>query len=367
VTTPRYASAMKLALAAIALAATVVHADPAHRPKVKSVTIDYKYTSFHRNELHYVIEAKPGGGFQLKDKAVDSAVVDALYAALTGLHSVDSVERCISHTDDYPSFKIAIDGERPIELASDSNCHLGVPWIVTEHGKLAAQYNGAIGIALHQLLAAIDSGHWKTGPDSPEALMGLGGERVRLDDYTAGDPAGTPAAACAKTIETDPRIHVALGEDIHISMLLLACDLGTSPECTLPTATASFLWQGFAATFEFPCLNGKVDFTKAVAADLTDLRAFLESKPMRVLKGLATKPPRVDREGPWVVETWREDLPALQYAPGRLVVEARAVSEHGPGAAFWKALGIDPKPLTQKDAASFITSATLDFAGKLVK
>ncbi len=361
---------MKLALAAVALATTVARAVPAHHPRIKTVTIDYNYTSFHHNELHYVIDAKPGGGFQLADKAVDGAAIDALYIALTGLHAVDRVQRCISHTDDYPAFKVTIEGERPIELASNSNCHLGVPWMVTERGKLSAQYNGAVGIAVHQLLAAIDPEHWKTPPDSPEAFTGLGGEFMRLDEFTGIQQPRSPATACAKSLRTDPRIHAALGADIVVSHLTLGCDLGASSDCAVPSASASFRWEGVDFTFDLPCLNGKIDANTTVIADLTDVRAFLESKPVSTLKALASNPPHVSREDTWQVETW-DDFPSLQYAPGRLVVRARAIAtEHGPGGgAFWKALGLDAKQLTHEDKALLLveTSATLDFAGKLIR
>jgi hypothetical protein len=395
---------MRLTFAAIALAATAAHAAPAHRPTVKTVTIDYTYRSFHRSEMHYVIEAKPGGGFELTDKkvsdspigrapaarrgsndgsgapaassgdaarvSVDAAPIDALYTTLTGLHEVDSVQRCISHTDDYPKFTVTIDGERPIELASNSNCHLGVPWMVTEHGKLAAQYNGAIGIAVHELLAAIDPDHWTHRPDTPEAFTGLGNERMMLDEFTGIQQAGSPATACAKSVETNPRIRAALGEDVHVSKLQLNCDLSTSSDCAIPTATVSFRWQGVDVTFDVSCLKGQVDASAAFIADVTDARSFLESKPVATLKSLAKNGPRVTRGDTWRVETW-DELPTLEYAPGSLVVRARAIAtEHGPGGgAFWKALGLDAKRLTHENKALLLveTLATLDFAGKLIQ
>ncbi len=395
---------MKLTLAAIALAATAAHAAPAHRPSVKSVTIDYTYSSFHHDEMHYVIEATSGGAFELTDKkvqdwpvgrprparhgsnkgpaspaagsggaqrvSVDPGAIDALYTALTGLHPVDSVQRCISHTDDYPKFTVTIDGERPIELASDSNCHLGVPWMVTEHGKLAAQYNGAVGIAVHDLLAAIDPDHWTHGPDTPEASTELGIERIRFDDFAGVQQAGSPATACAKSLETNPRIRAALGEDVHVSKLALNCDLSTGSDCAVPIATVSFRWKGVDVTFDLSCLKGQVDASAAFIADITDARSFLESKPVATLKSLAKNAPRVSRGGTWLVETW-EELPTLEYAPGSLVVRARAIAtDHGPGGgAFWKALGLDAKRLTHENKPLLLveTSATLDFEGKVIQ
>jgi hypothetical protein len=171
---------MRLALLITMLAVTVAHADDAKPPSgAKRITIDYTFTSFHRNELHYKLEWNKTEYRADNQKSVDPKLIEALYASLTGLREFDEDIRCISHTDDYPHFAITIEGDHPVTITTDSNCHANVPWNVTQNAKHYAQFNADIPKVVYKLLAAVDPDHWKGRADSPEAFTSLGMEIVR--------------------------------------------------------------------------------------------------------------------------------------------------------------------------------------------
>jgi hypothetical protein len=347
---------MKIALALLIMAG-VAYAKPPHG--ATRVVLDYTYASFHRAEHHYTLEWKDNG-YVAGKRAVDAKLVAALYSALGDLREVDHELRCISHTDDYPSFTVTVAGDEPIIVGSESNCHGGVPWMIKKGDKYYAQFSGAAGRAVRALFAAADPDTWKDGGDSPEASTAFGGEPVGLDQLPGKD-----AAACAKAFESDARALKALGENVHVSELELGCDLSQSADCTKTFAEAAFLWLGVKTQLEFSCTGGKPDgFEPALA----EARKFLASKPVRAMvKILGHDAPRTWKMGGWQLEGGSEG-PMLGYDPKSGRISARAFGGNDPpAAAFWKELGIDAKKLSKKDDSWYEVNATLDLAGKLVK
>ena len=342
-------------------------AEPKPTRGVTRIVIDYTYASFHRNEMHYKVEWK-GGQYKSGKRVVDAKAIEGLYAALTSLRESDQPLRCISHTDDYPEFTVTVEGETPLVVSSTSNCHRNVPWNITMKGKQFAQFNGDAGRAVDALLAAVDPKTWKSAPDSPEASTMMGGEYVVLDNYVAGKAGTGLASACAKDVESSPRVKQLLGESVVVSELGLVCDLGTSADCGQLVAAAKFVWDGVEAQVELPCSKGTIDTSAATAASIADLKKLLDSKPVRALVRLASKPPRVWENRGWRIETMDLDLPSLDYSPGGKGIEARGIGERGPvGVKFWKELGLDAKKLTKPPRDGFYeTTATLDFNGRIV-
>ena len=339
----------------------VASAGPSHG--AKRVTIDYTYSSFHHDERHYTVEWKTTG-YVAGKRAIDGKVIDGLYDALTGLHDSADEQRCISHTDDYPEFTVTIEGDDPLVVSSKSNCHGYVPWNVTRKGKRFAQYNGQAGRAVRALLFAIDPDHWKRPPDSPEATMDMGTEYVPIAEYRPGDTT-TPAGSCARELEHDARSRELFGEAVTVGELVLVCDLSASPECTATIAASKLRWDGVEAQLELPCTGGHVDFA-AGTARIAELHRLLDSKPVRALVKLSGRTPRLFFAGTWRILASDGDLPDLDYEPGTAAIEARAASEHGPGGvAFWKALGLDAAKLTKVQDGFSVTSATLDFDGRV--
>ncbi len=345
-------------VAVIVATASLAAAEPKPPHGITHVSIDYGYASFHRNALSYAITWS-GGAYHAGKRTIDAAVVDAVVASLTDLRAADHELSYTSHFDDYPRFQVAL-GDN-IVLSSSSNCHAHVPWNVVQGGKRFVQFTGAADRALHALLVAVDPDNWHSGPDAPEATTwGGGGEPVVLDEYKAGSTASSPAAACARDLETSARAKQVIGAAPRVSELALVCDLASSHDCTATVATATFARAGLEARVDLACSGGRVALD-----ELDKVHAFVPSKPVRVLVQLSKSPPRMwNAWSAWQVEG-ELAVPRLSYKPGE-AIEARAVDEHPPAAAYWKALGLDASKLTKKDSTGWYeTTAKLDFAGKL--
>jgi len=336
-------------------------ADAAPRPShgVNQITIDYKWTSFRSDHRHYVIEWKDGG-YVVGGKAVDARRIDGLYVALKDLQPADAEQRCLSHTDDYPEFDIVIEGSPRVTLRSGSNCAYYAPWNVTVGGKPYVQYTGAAGRAVVALLAAVDSGRWKS---TPAASMKFG---MQLVDLGSWQPGGAPARdpeRCAKDLEANPKARAMFGQ-VHVSSLRLRCDL-EGGACKNVRGTATFEWKGVTSEIVLPCKNGVVQVS---AGELAPLRDFLDSKPVRTLVTLSRdRPHLIPLRNGWQLGAADRDLPMLEFDAKQRVIAARSLGARGPsGQRFWNALGLDPKQLTSRRYGSYETAAKLDLAGKRV-
>jgi hypothetical protein len=363
-----------VAVASVASVASVVSAAPA-KPAGKlkvpppphgasRIAIDYKWQSFTRDSAHYTLEWN-GATYTAGTRAIEPALVDALYASLTQLHDVSEPARCFSHTDDYPQFTVTIDGDEPMTIASDSNCHAYVPWNVTRGDKTQAQYSGAIWRALEPVLAAA-ADRWKQGGNTPMATTSWGVEIVELGDYAIGGHDTGDAHACARSLETDAQAKQAFG-DVHVTEARVACDLSASADCSATTAETTFLWQGLHASIAIPCTHGQVALTPALLAEYLQVGAFLQSKPVRALVKLGAVAPQLRGDGDWEVEAFGDGLPILTWRPGTTVIHARSVGDEPPSAPFWKLLGIDPKPLVKQRDGFAELVVDLDYAGKRVR
>lgn len=363
---------MRLALLITMVSATAAHAEEARPPAgATRIAIDYKYTSFHGNELHYRLAWNKTEYRTDTRKSIDGKLVEALYASLTGLREFDEDIRCLSHTDDYPRFTITIEGDSPVILRTESNCHANVPWNVIRNGKHYAQFNADIPKAVYELLAAVDPDHWKGGGDRPDAFMSFGEEIVDLGQFSLTFKRASPAAvACVHDLETSPRVKKLFGEVIAVSELGLMCSLSHGGDCRDPIAQATFTWVGVDAQVELPCARGVIEIPAVTAAQLTELRAFLDSKVARTLVRMAGKhPPRVWNNGSWMMDSMLDDGPTITFKPGTRTINIRGVGDKGPSAvAFLKALGIQAKQVTRKQGDDFFeTEANVDFDGHLVK
>jgi hypothetical protein len=351
---------------------TVAHADDTRPPAgATRITIDYTYSSFHHNELHYKLAWNKTEYRADTKKSIDGKLVEALYASLTDLREFDDDIRCMSHTDDYPRFTIAIEGDSPVILNTESNCHANVPWNVIRNGKHYAQFNADIPKAVYKLLAAVDPDHWKGRADRPESFTEFGEEIVGLGEFSLALKRTSPAAvACVRDLETSPRAKKLFGEALAVSELDLMCSLSSSADCRDTIALATFGWDGVEAQVELPCTKGVIEIPAPAAAQLTELRAFLDSKVARTLVRMAGKhPPRVWSNGSWMMEAMIDHGPMITFKPGTKTINIRSVGDKGPSAvAFLKELGIDAKRVTTKQGDAFFeTEANVDFDGHLVK
>ena len=198
----------------------VASANPQAKPPhgAMHIAIDYTWQSFSKDEAHYKLDWN-GTTYTVGKRKVDAKLIDALYASLTGLHDASDPLRCISHTDDYPAFVVAIDGDEPLKIESQSNCHAYVPWNVTRAGKLQAQFSGDIWHALSPILAA-SADRWKTGGNSPIATTAFGGEMVGLGEFQRGSNVvgNADAGKCVHDLETSADARKLFGE-VHVDGL----------------------------------------------------------------------------------------------------------------------------------------------------
>jgi hypothetical protein len=348
----------------VVLAAGVAHADQPKPPHgAKHIAIDYTWHSFSSDEWHAKLEWS-GSTYTVDKRTVDPKLVDALYASLTNLEDEPEPLRCISHTDDYPAFKIVVDGDEPITITTESNCHAYVPWNITTAGKAHVQFTGDVYRALKPILAAADD-RWKKGGNSPDASMDLGVEMVGLGEYQAGKPSTSDAGKCAHSLETNPQARLVLG-DIKVKELQLGCNLAESADCSAGMIEATFAWQGLELQLEMPCTGGQVSMPTAQVSALTELQGFVTSKPVRSLVKLSSHAPRLWNNGTWSVEGDADGAPLLSWAPKTKVIDARAFGQTIP-VTYWKELGLDIKPLLKKDNGFYELDVKLDFTGKRAK
>jgi len=262
-----------LASLTILVFASIASADRKPKPPhgATRIAIDYEFTSFQRDERHYVIEWAKSGGYRTGSRAVDPKLVDALYASLTALRAADEPLRCISHTDDYPRFTVTVEGSEPLEVSTQSNCHGYVPWNIKRDGKQLVQFTGAVGGAVHGLLAAAEPERWKTPFEGRHAM---GFERVVVSHYAPGAVTTSAAGTCA--LDLKKRGRPVFGEQVKVAELDLACDLGESPDCTAVTARATIVWTGVEVAVDLACPRGKVDLATNVRARFEPVKKFLD-------------------------------------------------------------------------------------------
>lgn len=356
---------MKHGLWMLTLVVGVSQADPAAKPPhgATKISIDYEWQSFSHDEHHYKLVWDGTRYVSDKKKPIDGKLVDALYASLATTREATDPMQCISHTDDYPAFLIEIEGDEPLTLASQSNCHAYVPWVVSKGGKHFVQFTGDAWRGLSPILKELG---W-TG-NSPIATTSGGGEMVGLGEYRSGTSTGD-AEKCAHSFEINPQARQLFGDPIKIDEAELGCDLGQSADCTSDVAEATFAMSGINAQIDFACTNGVASIPPQAAQAYAELAKFTTSKVVRALvKVSGTNPrPRLWNNGTWNIESGAEGVPMLDWNPKTNVIDARDFGNGKPNAAFWHELGIDPKPLVKMRDGFAELEVKLDLAGRIVK
>jgi hypothetical protein len=354
---------------AVLLVAGTAQAAPAKPPHgATKISIDYTWQSFSHDERHYTLAWDGTRYVSDKKKPIDGALVAALYASLTTTRETSDQMQCISHTDDYPAFVIKIEGDEPVTITSDSNCHAYVPWMIDKGGKLYVQFSGDAWRGLAPILAGLD-GKWQG--NTPVATTSMGGEMIGLGEYrpgpkAAGGKSTGDAEKCAHSFEINPQAKQLFGE-IHVETAVLACDLGDSKDCTSDVAEATFAMAGLDAQIDFACTNGVASIPPRAAQAYADLQKLTSSKVVRAVVKVSKDRPRLWNNGTWSIEASSEDVPMLAWDPRGTTIEARTFGATKPNAAFWKELGIDPTPYVKVRDGFAELELKLDFAGRIVK
>ena len=337
-------------LAALALPAG---ADPAKPPHgATKISIDHERIGWQRSEEHHVIEWKGGRYVTATGTAVDAKLIDDLYASLGGLREATQKLRCRSHTDDYPKFKVVVEGAEPLVIESESNCGSYRPWSVEKGGKRFVQFSGQAWRGVGDLMAAVNKDWVKR-----RYRMSMGGmELIHLGDYPgSGEP-----AACAKSFESDAQLKRLFG-DPTLRELSLTCDLHESADCSTTRAKATFSWRGVEVSLDVSCSGGAIKLPARFAETQAALTRLVDSKPVRALVKTAPKAPRLWKVNDWIVQVVEPGFPTLSWSEGATTIGARIVGA-SPHAGYWKELGIDAARLPRRGS---VVDVQLDFAGKL--
>lgn len=319
------------------------------------IQIDYERAGWGRKEEHYTIEWKSGRYVTSSGAAIEAKLVDDLYASLTELRESRPL-RCISHTDDYPKFKIVVDSAtEPVVIEADSNCDSYRPWNIQRGGKQHVQFTGAVWRGVGGLLAALDKG-WA----ARRSRTGLGGiEIVPMGSYPkdTGEP-----AACATSFAANAELKRMFGSPLKVDELDLSCDLGQSSDCAVANARAEFRWQGLRLDLSMPCSVGTISVPAAFAASQRKLATFAASKPVRALVKVSPSAPQLRNVNGWLATSVEPGLPTLSWTEGAATIDVRVIGKPDP--AFWKELGIDAGKLPRRDG---VTDVKLNLAGTRVQ
>ncbi|HEX4451030.1 MAG TPA: hypothetical protein VH143_09185 [Kofleriaceae bacterium] len=355
---------LRAAIAALVVAAAA-QAGPTPKPPhgANRIAIDFSRGTLRgRDKRHYAL-AWNGTEYRADNgNRVDAALIDALYAALTPARETPEPLDCTSHTDDYPAFVIAIDGDDPVELSSSSNCGAYAPWNIERGGKLYVQFSGAAWQGLAPIFAAVDAS-WDVAPFDAD-----GGGEVLLALYSPADGASTgDAETCALSLEANVQLRRFFGAPIRVEQLGVSCRLSKGSACGKPQAAGMIAFGAIEVHLELACTNGVATALPHSLDTYKPALGFVASKPVRALvAAMGSATVRLEFDGySWKLEPNVAGIPALSWVPGD-----RTIWLHSTGArndAFWRALAIDPKPLVGSVGGTPVIDEKIDFAGRIVR
>jgi hypothetical protein len=341
------------------------------------VRIEYTHTSFQSSKASYEVVLR-GGRYRAGGRPIPTRFIDDLAAALTDLRPADGIYECTSHTDDYRTYRVTVDGARPFELRSNSNCTLELPWHVVRDGAVYVQYTGAIGKAVHRLLHALDAKRF----GAPIDVVGPPRGGVYIGSYGSGQgfagrgeelpgiaaPLEPVAAKCGRGIETSDELRALAGQPLQITWMSVTCDLETSPTCEDLTATASFTWNNVSVSgLALSCRGGAFTPSPRDRITFAALRDFLASRPAQVLARSGAQLSFVDdMDGGWTLHGGGDQL-ALRFTTGKTKVAVFAFA----GVAskrFLSDLGIDPARMHRPGTfgGGDTLQGDIDFDGRLL-
>jgi hypothetical protein len=203
--------------------------------------------------LDYQVVLREEGGYRLDDVHVQPEVVDALIASLTDLHPSQFSLVALSHTDDYPSWRIELvgdDGRRLLVYSSSTGNPGAAPWNVLDNGRLFAQYSGAVAQPMSDLFhspqgqpaAAFFPGGWDPDhvyfatagrpPQLSEGFEGLLPVSERFH-YTADATSGVIRAFLQGRSSIGGFGNMVLGEITALNRASLSSPDATTVPCTI--------------------------------------------------------------------------------------------------------------------------------------
>ncbi|MFZ5857755.1 MAG: hypothetical protein ACOYZ6_13060 [Chloroflexota bacterium] len=131
--------------------------------QIDKIEYVYDWWGLSEPQLGYEVISNSESGYHWNDKLIPAERIDDFLATITNLHPSQSLLVGIFHTDDYPTWQIELtgkDGNR-ILIYSESNENPGYgPWHVVYNGRIYAQYDGTIGLAIGRLFERGDEFVW---------------------------------------------------------------------------------------------------------------------------------------------------------------------------------------------------------------
>lgn len=147
--------------------------------QVSQIEYSYDWWGLSEPQLGYELIKQTNSGYQWNGKPLSPEKIQDFVSSINNLHPVQSLLIGIFHTDDYPTWQVELtgtDGNRIlIYAASNENPGYG-PWHVIYNGRIYAQYDGSIGLAIGKLFDREDDEFaWKTRyPENhPDGLVGF--------------------------------------------------------------------------------------------------------------------------------------------------------------------------------------------------
>ena len=223
--------------------------------------------------LDYQVVRREGDGYLLGSLNIDTRVITSLIESLRDLHPTQFSLIALSHTDDYPSWRmefVGSDGRRLLVYSSSTGNPGSAPWNVLDNGRLYAQYTGAIAEPMSDLFhspqgepaAAFFPGGWDpdyvffaTAGWPPQLTEGFEGLLPVSDSfqYTADATSGTIRAFLQGRSSIGGFGNMILGEITALNQALLSIPNETTVPCTVEEIKAE---DPSAASWAIECQAG---------------------------------------------------------------------------------------------------------------
>jgi|GEM_PF-6227696 len=128
------------------------HLDPSWQ--IDRIEYVYEWWGLGEPILDYQVVQRTENEYQLGDVRIEPKLVESLLGSLADLHPSQFSLVSLSHTDDYPSWRMELvgdDGRRLLVYSSSTGNPGAAPWNVLDNGRLYAQFNDAVAQPMSEL------------------------------------------------------------------------------------------------------------------------------------------------------------------------------------------------------------------------
>lgn len=225
--------------------------DPAWQ--VDRIEYVYEWWGLGDPVLDYQIVRREGDGYFLGNDSIETSYIASLVGSLGDLYPSQYSLVALSHTDDYPSWRMELvgnDGRRLLVYSSSTGNPGAAPWNVLDNGRLFAQYTGAVAKPMADLFhssqgepaAAFFPGGW----DPDQVYFATAGLPSQLSEgfegllpvsesfqYSTDAASGTIRALLWGRSSIGGFGNMVLGEITALHQALLSIPNATTVPCTV--------------------------------------------------------------------------------------------------------------------------------------